>query len=125
MIYSHAQAKLTEEQVAKLKEHREVCIKETGAGVEKIDAAKKGEFADDAKLKAYLLCIAKRIGFIDGAGELQSGVLKAKVGAAIDDQELADKLEPECAVKKDSPEETVFQMAKCFYEKNPKHVVIL
>lgn len=96
-------------------------MEQTKAELTKIEAAKKGNFEDDAKLKDYLLCVAKRIGFIDNAGVPQHSVLKAKVGGALGDQTLAEKLDAECTDKKATPQETVFNMAKCFYEKNPSH----
>lgn len=117
----NSQAKLTDEQVSKLKETRKVCTEESGVDTATLDAAKKGQFADDDKFKAYLLCAGKKIGFIDAAGEPQHAVIKSKLGAAIDDQDLADKLDAECAVKKNSPEETAFEIVKCSYEKSPKH----
>lgn len=97
---------------------------QTKAEVEKIEAAKKGNFADDTKLKDYLFCFAKRIGFINDAGVIQHSVLKTKLGGVLEDQTMADKLDAECTGKKGTPQETVFNMAKCFYERNPSHVNI-
>lgn len=100
-------------------------MQDSKAEVEKIDAAKKGQFADDAKLKDYFVCIAKRIGFVDAAGVPQHSVLKAKIGGFFDDQALADKLDAECTEQKSSPQETVTHMIKCFFEKNPNTAVII
>lgn len=61
---------------------------------------------------------------MNGSGDLQHSVLKAKVGAVLDDQDTADKLDSECSVQKSTPQETVFELAKCYYEKNPKHVLV-
>lgn len=124
VTWNNFQAKLSDEQAAKLKEHRKICLDQTVVDAGKIEAARKGQFVDDAKVKDYLVCVSKRMSFLNDAGNLQHPVLKAKVGAVFEDQNLADKLDAECAVEKTTPQETIFELAKCYYEKNPKHVVI-
>lgn len=99
-----------------------MCIKQAGVETNKIEAAKKGQFADDPKLKDYLVCIAKSIGFVDDAGALQHLVIKSKIGSVLENQDVAAKVDAECAVEKGILQETVFELAKCLYEKKPKYL---
>lgn len=70
------------------------------------------------------MCAAKKIGFVDENGDLQHDVLKAKAGAVLGDQKLADKLDAECALKKATVEDTVFEAVKCYFEKSGKRSVL-
>lgn len=118
------QASLTPEQIAKLTVIRQSCAKESGVSAQHIDDIMSGKFADDAKLKSFMTCAAKKIGFVNAAGELQHDVLKAKSAASLGDQALADKLDAECAIKKATVEDTVFDAVKCYYEKTGKPVLV-
>lgn len=76
--------------------------------------AMDGEFTDDPKFKAYLLCFGKKMGFHTDAGGFQMDVIKAKLSSMVADQSLVDKI-LECAVEKGSPEDTAFEAAKCMH----------
>lgn len=117
------QAGITPEQMTKLKEYRGACEKETGVDTHLIEEAKKGTFNDDPKLKSFLVCLAKKIGFIGENGEIQHDVLKTKIGATFGNQENSDKLDAACAVKKATVEDTVFESLKCYYEKTGKPIL--
>lgn len=116
---------LTDEQKAKIVEHRKVCKEQVGNVDQKlIDNARKGDISDDSQLKKYLACLAVRIGFITEANEISLDVLKAKAGAASGNQELANKTADECAKeKKDNYEDTAVALIKCFVEKTHFTVV--
>lgn len=83
-----------------------------------IEDAKTGAPADDPKLKTFLVCVAKKISFVDENGEINHTVVKSKLGDG------ADKLDADCAVKKATVEDTVFDSLKCYYAKTGKSLLI-
>nr|APC94187.1 odorant-binding protein 28 [Pyrrhalta maculicollis] len=117
-----ANAELTAEQKEKVKGYHKECIDVTGANPDLVKQAREGKFADDEKLKNHILCVSKKIGFQNDAGDIQTDVLKHKLGAALGDQAVADQLISTCAQPKANPAETAFQTLKCYYEKTPTHV---
>nr|AKK25143.1 odorant binding protein 19 [Dendroctonus ponderosae] len=119
-----ASADLTEEQKQKIVANGKACVAETGADPELIKAARQGKFADDAKLKAFALCMSKKSGFQNEAGEIQSDVVKQKLGLAIGDEAAAKKLVEKCLVSKGSGEETAIETFKCYYENTPTHIAV-
>lgn len=108
----------------KLKQGRSDCEKETGVNPQLIDDAKKGKFADDAKLKDFLVCLSKKIGFVNDKGELQHAVLIEKSTGVLGDKAQAEKLNSECAVQKSSLQDTVFDSMKCYHEKSGKPILV-
>jgi hypothetical protein len=77
----------------------------------------KGGWEDDAKLKQQVLCMSKKHGQITESGELVLDVWRSwvkKVGAKHEEDE---KILNECVVKKDTPEETMFNAFKCVQKK--------
>lgn len=105
------------EQLQKLKTHREECIKQTGVDQEVVDNARKGNVVDNPKLQEHLLCMFKRIGFMDDAGKIQKDVLKKKLVDVIKEEELANKLIEVCATEAATPQLTAFENFKCFFGK--------
>ncbi|KAJ8924164.1 hypothetical protein NQ315_006948 [Exocentrus adspersus] len=120
-----ARANLTEEQIEKLKGYHKDCAGETGVDVELVTKARKGEFSEDAKFKDHLFCVAKKIGIMTADGDIQKDVLKTKLSSAINDEAAAEKLIEECALKKDTPQETAFDTVQCYYVKTPTHISIV
>lgn len=107
---------LTDEQKAKVQAISKECREKSGVKEELILKARKGEFIDDPKLKEHLLCFSKKIGFQNEAGELQPEVIKAKIGAdipAADFQKAAEKCN---SLKRTAPEQTAFDVLKCYSE---------
>nr|AXO78385.1 odorant binding protein 7 [Xylotrechus quadripes] len=120
-----AEAGLTDEQKQKLIAHHKECGAQSGVDNELVTKARKGEFIDDPKLKEHLFCVAKRIGFLNEAGVIQEQLLKSKLSAALGDEALAQKLVSECAIKKDTPQDTAYETVKCYFEKSPTHISIV
>ncbi|KAJ8955677.1 hypothetical protein NQ318_008548 [Aromia moschata] len=116
-------AGLTPEQKEKLSGHHKACLAETGVDSDLVTKARKGEFSEDPKLKEHIFCVAKKIGFVNDAGDFQKDVMKTKISAVLGDEALAEKYIAECAVSKGTPQETAFQAIKCYYEKSRKSVV--
>ncbi|CAG9856348.1 unnamed protein product [Phyllotreta striolata] len=121
----YVQSEFTPEQVAKIKQHHAECSKESGVNQELVARARKGDFVEDAKLKRHMFCVSKKIGFQNQEGMVQEEVLKAKVGAILGDQKLADSLIGVCAKNLANGEETAFAAVKCYYEKTPTHISIV
>lgn len=119
------QAALTPEQIAKITATKEACVKETSVSEQLLQDAKNGKFADDSKLKAFSVCVAKKIGFVKASGEIDHAVLKAKSEAVLGDKALANKLDADCAVTKGTVEDTVFETVKCYYDKSGKHLTLI
>lgn len=69
--------------------------------------------------------MAKNLQFVDANGQFQHDILKKKVGIVTGNQELADKLDGECAIKKDSPEDSVFEAIKCYHSKTGEPFMII
>lgn len=115
-----SQTKLSEEQVAKLVEHRKICGGQSGADAKVIEDSRQGKFADDPKLKKYLLCVGKKIEIINDANELNHSVFVGKLGALLDNQDLATQLDKKCFLKKANAEQSIWEVAKCYIANAPK-----
>ncbi|KAL3288144.1 hypothetical protein HHI36_002592 [Cryptolaemus montrouzieri] len=111
---------LTDEQIHKLDTYREDCAKHTGVDKELAIKARNGDFVEDEKLKEHLYCFSKKIGFQNEAGDLQLDVIRQKLAQEIKDTKVLEDVVKKCAVKKDTPQETSFQVAKCYSEHKPK-----
>lgn len=103
---------------AKLKELREICLKETQVDPQLIADAKMGKFADDAKLKTFFICVTKKLGLVSDGGEIHEDILNANAVQVLGDKALADKLQKECSAKKSTIEDTIFEKLKCYYAKS-------
>lgn len=94
--------------------HKE-CVAESGVSEDTVKKAMTdGEFVDEPKFKAHLLCFGKKVGFQNDAGELQKDVIKAKLSTVVSDEAVVEKM-IECAVQKSTPEDTAFETAKCMH----------
>ncbi|XP_028141918.1 uncharacterized protein LOC114335825 [Diabrotica virgifera virgifera] len=121
----YANAAITPEQAEKIKSFHKECLPESGVNPELVQKARQGDFANDDKLKAHIFCVSKKIGFQNDAGEIQVEVLKAKVGAALEDPALAAQLIGTCAKQQANGPETAFETIKCYHEKTPIHLSII
>ncbi|RZB41668.1 PBP GOBP domain containing protein [Asbolus verrucosus] len=90
----------------------ETCATEAGVEQEKVKGFEKGEFYEDSKLKDYVFCLSKKIGFQNDAGDFRNDFLHliSSIGGQKGKAFLS-----KCAVKKDTPRETAYQFFKCFY----------
>ncbi|KAL3288141.1 hypothetical protein HHI36_002589 [Cryptolaemus montrouzieri] len=117
-ILGHYHA-LTKKEIVKLKKYSKECAKITGVDKKLVINARRGVFSNDAKLKQQLLCSSKKIGFQNEAGELQLDVMKQKVQVQYKDPKVADVLIKKCAIQQNTPEETAFEIVKCYYKNTP------
>nr|UWL63301.1 odorant binding protein 11 [Pagiophloeus tsushimanus] len=117
-------ADLTDEQKQKIQAYGKECVGETSVDTELIKKARAGTFTDDAKLKAFVLCMSKKLGFQNNNGEIQTEVVRQKLGGALNDADAANKLVEKCLVVKGSNEDTAFESFKCYYESTPTHLTV-
>lgn len=90
------------------------CLAQTGLSEEIITQVKAGSLPDDAVLKTHILCMNKKLGFQNDAGELQMDRMKAMF-SKYSDPAVVDKLMV-CIVQKDTPENSAFEVAKCAHQ---------
>ncbi|XP_017783051.1 PREDICTED: uncharacterized protein LOC108567226 [Nicrophorus vespilloides] len=113
--------KLAEKQIETYKAD---CKTSSGVSGDVVDKTIKGEFSGDAKLKEYFFCLAKKLGFLNEAGDYQVTVINDKI-TDHHGQETARDIVAACTQKKSaSGPETSFNMAKCFYEKSKQHIAL-
>lgn len=89
------------------------CASESGLDEEVIEKALDGNLPEDEKLKKHVLCVGKKMGFVNEEGEIQVDVVKEKLGDSVDD---AEELVKKCVEDKGNAEDTAFNFAKCAYE---------
>nr|AWT23332.1 OBP4 [Hycleus phaleratus] len=116
---------LSEEQKAKLKSYDADCSQSSNVDKELVAKARQGEFVDDAKLKAYLYCLSKHIGFQNDSGKLQQNVIHDKINAQLNDEKQTQAIIEKCIAEKASPEDTTFEAVKCVYESSGKKAALL
>ncbi|XP_017783040.1 PREDICTED: B2 protein-like [Nicrophorus vespilloides] len=98
------------------------CLASTGASEAAVDEAKKGNFADDEKLKEFFFCVGKKIGYVDEAGAYQVDAIKHQILAGHGNEEEAETLSKGCTqTAGSSPQESSFLLAKCLDEKSEHH----
>ncbi|KAI7815286.1 odorant binding protein [Rhyzopertha dominica] len=113
---------LSEEQKNKIKQISTECQQKSGVDQQLIQKARKGEFTNDPKLKAHLLCFAQKAGFMNEKNEIQSEAIKAKITPDVGADE-ATKVTQKCAaIKSATPEQTAFDVFKCFFDNTTKHI---
>nr|CAI5862182.1 unnamed protein product [Callosobruchus analis] len=95
--------------------HRE-CKAETGINDAVATGVMSGKFPDDEVLKKHLVCIYKKSGFMTDDGHIQKDITEVIYEATLKDEAKAAKLVKICAVEKDTPEDTAFEMSKCVWE---------
>lgn len=86
--------------------------------------ARRGEFTDDPKLKEHLFCFAKKVGFMNEAGEVQKDVIKAKITPDVGADEAATVTEKCGNIKSATPQQTTVDVLKCYFENTSKHIVL-
>ncbi|KAF7286797.1 hypothetical protein GWI33_004202 [Rhynchophorus ferrugineus] len=102
-----------EQQEAKLESQRH-CLKETGATEEMVRNAFKGEISDAPEFKKHLFCVKKSAGIVDDSGNYNKDVLRETVSKYVDDADTVNSMIEKCFKMMESPEETAYEMTKCF-----------
>lgn len=105
---------LDKDQKARVLAASKQCQKQTGASEELILKTRKGEYADDPKLKEHLLCFAKKLGFINEEGEIQADAIKARGSGDIPADILQQATDKCAGLTADTLQQTIFDVLKCY-----------
>nr|ALR72491.1 odorant binding protein 3 [Colaphellus bowringi] len=87
--------------------------------------AAKGDYQDDMKLKKQILCFNKKVGLQDENGDIVLDVAKSKLFDIVKDEKKTMDILKKCAVKKDTPENTAFESAKCLHKLAPEEKLVI
>nr|UTN00825.1 odorant binding protein [Semanotus bifasciatus] len=117
-------AVITEEQKGKLLEFNKQCMEETHVDMDIVMKASKGVYTDDPTFKKHIFCVNKKAGFQNAAGDLQIDTMKAKINSIVKDEKKTNEFISKCALNKDTPENTAFEVAKCFHNISPEKDVL-
>nr|QNC49766.1 odorant binding protein 1 [Trissolcus japonicus] len=107
---------LTDEQKAKLKEHKEHCFTETGVDPAVVENVKKGQFVQDPKLACFTACVMKRIGVMNANGSINEEVARAKLPATVSVEKAAEILGSCKSLKGANDCETAVMVFKCYMQ---------
>ncbi|KAF5297528.1 hypothetical protein FQR65_LT09959 [Abscondita terminalis] len=107
-------AALTPDQIAKMKNHNEECVKSTNVDTELITKARNGEFSSDDNLQKYYFCMFGKIGIINENGDVQVDVVRSLIPPEVT-SELAEKVISECKDKKGADKyDTAREIYECY-----------
>ncbi|XP_019866398.1 B2 protein-like [Aethina tumida] len=118
-------ASLSEEQKQKLISYHKECQAQSGVENLTIEDAKAGKYRDDPKAKEHLLCVSKKVGLQNEAGELQNDVITEKLTKLLGNAELAQSLVAKCATAQATPQDTAYSVLKCYHENTPDHISLV
>ncbi|XP_057336175.1 general odorant-binding protein 69a-like [Microplitis mediator] len=110
-----AQAELTVEQLAKLREHSTACITETLVDDANVDAAMHHNIwrMDDPKLRCYFFCLLKKLKVMNEDGTLNEEITRQRL-ANLFPADRIDGVITKCKDMKGADTcETAIMMAKC------------
>lgn len=110
---------ITDSQKAKLLAHHKVCSGEVSVQDDVVEKLLEGVFSEEQVFKDYLLCLSKRIGFQNEAGEVQKEVIITKLRDSIQDPSKAEEYTEKCLVEEGNPADVVYKVVTCLQENTP------
>ncbi|XP_022117197.2 general odorant-binding protein 56a isoform X1 [Pieris rapae] len=115
---------LTEEQKEKLKKHRSECLAESKADEQLVSKLKTGDFkTENEPLKKYALCMLIKSELMTKDGKFKKDVALAKVPNAADKPAVEKLIDACLANKGTTPQQTAWNYAQCYHEKDAKHSI--
>ncbi|XP_017783013.1 PREDICTED: uncharacterized protein LOC108567194 [Nicrophorus vespilloides] len=117
-----AQAEISEEKLIKYKMQ---CLTYSRVSIEAVNEMKMGVFSDEAKLKEFLFCVAKKTGFMNKDGQYEVDRIRSVI------EETRGMGGAEIFVSgclkepKESGPETSFELAKCLFEKSKGYISLI
>ncbi|CAF4841106.1 unnamed protein product [Pieris macdunnoughi] len=115
---------LTEEQKEKLQKHRGECLAESKADEQLVTKLKTGDFkTENEPLKKYALCMLIKSELMTKDGKFKKDVALAKVPNAADKPAVEKLIDTCLANKGNTPQQTAWNYAKCYHEKDAKHSI--
>lgn len=104
---------IVEEDAEKLLGIHQECAGESGVDEEIIKKALEGDFPDDDNFKKHIVCMGKKIGFLNEDGEPQVEVIQEELSKHMDN---AKEVVETCIEDKGSPEDLAFNFIKCSFK---------
>nr|UTN00823.1 odorant binding protein [Semanotus bifasciatus] len=89
---------------------------------EMIEKLRKHEEVDKKQLRAYSLCMTKKLGIQKENGDVDKEALKKTLAKAINDETKLNKLVGECGARRDTIGETAEEIMRCFHEHIGRHM---
>ncbi|KAJ3640703.1 hypothetical protein Zmor_027248 [Zophobas morio] len=90
------------------------CVRQTNISDDSVDKVLSPEPTNDPTLKAYVLCVLKKIDIIGENGDFKKENLRTILRENGLSAENAESLVNKCAVQKNQPEETAYEGFRCF-----------
>lgn len=122
MISNHTLQALTEEQHKKVELAHDSCVKESNVPLELVEKGRKGDFTDDDKLREFVFCFFKKIGFQNSVGDLQLDVIRTKLSTDLNQEQLEDVITKCKNVEGKNPADKAYEVYKCYWNKTPNHI---
>lgn len=110
---------MTKEQQDKLNQISKECRELNGVSEDTILKVRKGELVNEPKVKNHILCVSKKTGLASESGETNVEVLRNKLRKVCDSDDEVNTIIQKCVVKKDTPEETAFEIFNCLRKTKP------
>nr|UTN00828.1 odorant binding protein [Semanotus bifasciatus] len=90
--------------------------RECGMAEENSQTMLDGEVPDGEQFRKDLLCVSKKVGMQDEAGNIQVQEMEDQFRRNIPDQSKVNDILSNCFVQMNSPEETAYEMTKCIHK---------
>ncbi|XP_029047643.2 general odorant-binding protein 56d-like [Osmia bicornis bicornis] len=116
---------LTEEQKAKLTQHKNACITETGVDAQVVENAKSGNFAEnDDKLACFSSCMLKKIGIMGEDGTVNLDVARQRAPANVPKDQVESVIN-KCKDSATGPNDCkkAANLVKCFVDNKSFNVL--
>lgn len=98
-------------------------MRESGVKPELLSQAKKGHFVDDEALKKFTLCFFHKTGILTSDAKVNTDVAVSKLPSGVDKAALMKVLEGCKSKMGKTPEDTAFEIYKCYYKTTPTHLI--
>ncbi|XP_063984312.1 general odorant-binding protein 56d-like [Diachasmimorpha longicaudata] len=113
---------LTEAQRRRLREHRDICIRETDANRAEVDRARQGQWADNPQIRCFALCMMRRLRLMSEDGQLNEAAARQRLALVVP-RERVEEIMTKCKdLKGNTPCDTGYLVLKC-YTDNRANVV--
>ncbi|THK33045.1 general odorant-binding protein 56d [Diachasma alloeum] len=105
---------LNEAQRQRLREHRDACIRETGADRAEVDRAHRGDWADNPTIRCFALCMMKRLGLMSDDGKLNETAARQRLALVLRRERVEEVMRKCKDLKGPTPCDTGYLILKCY-----------
>ncbi|KAL3288147.1 hypothetical protein HHI36_002595 [Cryptolaemus montrouzieri] len=116
-----------QEMFARIQTYNAECGKEINVDSDVLSRAKKGDIDEkNENLSAYILCYAKKVGFVNDAVELQDDVIARKMSLQVTDKALVTRVVKLCHEIKNTGDNNLFssRVLSCYYKNLPGVIIM-